>query len=71
MIKIEKIKDELTQNKGKKKHFLFKGNRGQIDEYDGIILNTYQGIFTVKSSSDNRLKSYSYSDILIENLVVK
>lgn len=65
---IEKIRYSLEDKKGIKMRFCFKGNRGQIDEYEGIITDIFQGIFLVKSIPENRVKSYSYSDVLIENL---
>ena len=37
---------------------------------DGVITDTFKGVFLVKSIPDERVKSFSYSDILIDNLVV-
>ena len=36
-----------------------------------VVLNTYNFIFTIKTVGDNeRIKSFTYSDILIENLEI-
>ncbi len=65
---IEKIRKNVEEKKGEVMHFCFRGSRGQVDDYQGIIMDTFKGIFIVQSIDDNRVKSYSYSDILIENL---
>lgn len=70
MIRIEKIKEEMESKKGEELHFHFKGSRGQVDDFDGVITDTFKGVFLVKSIPDERVKSFSYSDILIDNLVV-
>ncbi len=68
---IEKIRENINQMKGETRHFRFRGTRGQIDEFDGIITDTFKGVFLVKSIREDRVKSYSYSDILIENLTIQ
>ena len=68
---ISKIKNDLENQKGKIFHFRFNGARNQIEEFDGSIENTYNFIFTVKTIGDKeRIKSFTYSDILIENLEI-
>ena len=68
---IEKIRENINQMKGETRHCRFRGTRGQIDEFDGIITDTFKGVFLVKSIREDRVKSYSYSDILIENLTIQ
>lgn len=65
---IEKIRKNVKKRKGEVMHFCFRGSRGQVDEFQGVITDTFKGIFLVQSITDDRVKSYSYSDILIENL---
>ena len=67
---ISKIKEQLKENVGKPLHFRFNGARNQIEEFDGYIENTYNFIFTIKPVNDNRIKSFTYSDVLIENLEI-
>lgn len=68
---ISKIKNDLENQKGKILHFRFNGARNQIEEFDGSIENTYNFIFTIKTIGDKeRIKSFTYSDILIENLEI-
>ena len=66
---IGKIKDNLKDKKGKNLHFKFNGGRNQIEEFNGSIENMYNFIFTIKTD-DNKIKSFTYSDILIENLEI-
>lgn len=71
MMSIQKIREDIEEMKGKKRHFRFRGTRGQIDEFDGVITDTFKGVFLVKSIIEDRVKSYSYSDVLIENLTIQ
>lgn len=66
---LDKVKEVVLENKGIRKSFKFKGARNQIDEFDGIITNVYPAIFTI-TLDDNKVKSFSYSDVLIENLQI-
>ncbi len=66
---ISKIKDNLESKKGKNLHFKFNGARNQIEEFNGSIKDMYNFIFTIKTD-DNKIKSFTYSDILIENLEI-
>ena len=64
---LDKIKEEVYRNKGVVKSFVFKGSRNQLDTFEGVITDLYPAIFTIKLL-DDQIKSFSYSDILIENL---
>lgn len=68
---INKIKLELEKNKGKELGFRFNGSRNQIEEFKGIIENTYNYVFTIKLSNQiSQRRSFSYSDILTESLEI-
>ncbi len=68
---ISKIKNDLEKEIGKPLHFRFNGARNQIEEFEGCIENTYNFIFTIKTIGDNeRIKSFTYSDILTLNLEI-
>ena len=68
---ISKIRDELTKEIGKSLHFRFNGARNQIEEFDGILENTYNFIFTIKTLDEKKqIKSFTYSDILIQSLEI-
>ena len=66
---IAKIKENLETQKGKKIHFKYNGARNQIEEFDGIIENTYNAIFTIRLENDKKeIKSFTYSDVLTQNI---
>ena len=68
---INKIKEDIKSKKGEKLHFRFNGARNQIDEFDGVIIETYNSIFTIRTfNARGELKSFTYSDILIDNLEI-
>lgn len=67
---IEKVRDKMNLYKGKTVNFRFNGSRNQIEEFSGIVLDTYPSIFTVQVGEMEIIKSFSYSDILIEKLEV-
>ena len=68
---INKVKEDIKNKKGKKYHFRFNGSRNQIEEFDGVISEVYNYIFIIKIiGAKNNLKSFTYSDVLIENLVI-
>ena len=62
------IKDKISSIKGKKIHFRYNGSRNQIEEFDGIIENTYNSIFTIRLDEKDSIKSFSYNDIINETL---
>ena len=68
---IEMIKNKVDLCRGKKLEFRFNGARNQIEEFDGIIIDTYPSIFIVKLIEKESIKSFSYSDILIHKLIIK
>lgn len=69
---IEKVKNRISLYKGQTFNFKFNGNRNKIEEFSGIIIDTYPSIFIVKvNNGNNILKSFSYSDVLINKLIIK
>lgn len=68
---ISKIKEDIISKKGKKFKFRQNGSRNQIEEFEGIIMETYNCVFTIKIiSNKEEIKSFTYSDILIDNLEI-
>ena len=68
---INKIKEDINHKKGEKLHFKFNGSRNQIEEFDGMIMETYNYIFTIKTiNQKEEIKSFTYSDVLIDNLEI-
>lgn len=68
---INKIREEVNSKKGKVLNFRHNGSRNQIEEFKGIIVETYNYIFTIKTIDEKEeLKSFTYSDVLIDNLEI-
>jgi len=66
---LDKIKAMVNQNKGVQHSFRFKGSRNQVDEFEGIITDTYPAIFIIRQNND-KVRSFSYSDLLVESLEI-
>ena len=60
---IDKIRANISSLKGKKIRFRYNGSRNQIEEFEGIIDNCYNYVFTIDLGYI--CKSFSYSDVLI------
>lgn len=61
---INKIKDNIGSNIGKKMKVIYNGSRNKTEEYEGIISEIYDSIFILKLDSGLN-KSFSYTDILV------
>ena len=66
---MNKVKNKVKENVGIKHKFIFNGSRNQIEEFEGVINRTYNKVFTILVN-DNTLKSFSYSDVLTNNLEI-
>ena len=66
---LDSVKQYVIKNVGVTHKFIYKGSRNQIEEFYGKIKDIYPMIFTIVSS-DNKIKAFSYSDILISNLKI-
>ncbi len=70
-LNIDKVRETIKLQTGKKLSFKYNGARNQIEEFEGKIIETYSKIFVIQpSSSLAPLKSFSYSDILTESLEI-
>lgn len=67
---IAKVRDNVIKIKGRNLKFKFNGSRNQTEEFSGQIVEIYKSIFIVRSDNDNRIKSFSYSDVLVDNLEI-
>ena len=68
---INKIRDDIISKKGKVLKFRHNGLRNQIGELEGVISGTDNDVFTVETTSPREeIKSFTYSDILIESLEI-
>ena len=62
---------DIANKKGKVLRFRHNGSRNQIEEFEGIIVEAYNYVFTIKTTNKKEeIKSFTYSDILIDNLEI-
>lgn len=66
---LDKIKRLVIDNKGIEHMFRFNGIRNQNEEFSGRIVGIYPAIFTIELSN-KAIKSFSYSDLLVNNLEI-
>lgn len=64
---IEKIKMNINSNIGNNVKLVINNLRNKSEEYNGIILETYNYVFVIKTDNEV-LKSFSYTDVLIQNI---
>jgi len=65
---ISDIKKKIESLKGKKIKVWVDVGRNKSETYEGFVLDTYKNIWTFKTETD--VKSFSYSDILINSVVL-
>ena len=68
---IDMVKSKINSSIGKSLSFKFNGSRNRVEEFDGVIVDTYPSIFIVRENTSKITKSFSYSDVLICQLIVK
>ena len=60
---IEKIKNHIDSNLGGNVKVIYNGSRNKREEYRGVITETYNFIFIIKTKKEEK-KSFSYRDVL-------
>jgi uncharacterized protein Veg len=65
---ISDIKKKIESLKGKKIKVWVDVGRNKSETYEGFVLDTYKNIWTFRTKTD--IKSFSYSDILINSVVL-
>jgi len=65
---ISDIKKKIESLKGKKIKVWVDVGRNKSETYEGFVLDTYKNIWTFRTETD--IKSFSYSDILINSVVL-
>lgn len=65
---IGEIKKKIESLKGKKIKVWVDVGRNKSETYEGFVIDTYKNIWTFKTKTD--IKSFSYSDILINSVVL-
>lgn len=65
---IKEIKKKVEKIKGKNIKISVDVGRNKRETYEGVILETYQNVWTFKTSVD--VKSFGYNDILTNSVVI-
>ena len=65
---ISDIKKKIESLKGKKIKVWVDVGRNKRETYEVFVLDTYKNIWTFRTETD--IKSFSYSDILINSVVL-
>ncbi len=65
---LSEIKKKVENLKGKRIKIWIDVGRNKSETYEGYVLNTYKNIWTFKTDTD--VKSFGYSDILINSVVI-
>ena len=66
---IDKIKNDIGSNLGGNVKVIYNGSRNKREEYSGVITETYNFIFIIKTNEAEK-KSFSYSDVLTNTVEV-
>lgn len=66
---LSKIKGEVYKQIGRKKKFQYNGSRNLVEEFLGVITETYDNVFLIKMETGS-VRCYSYNDLLIGTVVI-
>lgn len=66
---INKIKEDIKKLVGTRISILVNVGRNKEESFEGVLINTYPSLFTVKVGE--LTKSFSYSDVMIKDVVIK
>ena len=68
---IDIMREKIKEKQGDVLHFKFNGSRNQVEEFKGEIIKTYPAIFLIRlEDNTNKIKSFSYSDLVTESLEI-
>ena len=66
---LDKVKFYIKNMQYEEHVFVYKGVRNQVEKFRGKINKCYSGIFIIELL-DGRIKSFSYNDVIMGNLIV-
>ena len=66
---LDKAKNVINNLKGENVRVKVNLGRNKEEFFDGIIINLYPSIFTIKVGET--IKSFSYSDVMIKSVIIK
>lgn len=66
---LEYIKRKIKENLNVNHHFIYRGSRNLVDEFDGTIIKAFPSVFLIQKD-DGSICSFSYSDFIMNNLQI-
>ncbi len=66
---INKIKNDIDSKLGDNVKVVYNGSRNKKEEYTGVITETYNYIFVIKTKEKEK-KSFSYRDVLTNTIEI-
>ena len=66
---LDTVRKSINDKIGKRYHFIYKGSRNQVEEFDGIITKCFSSVFLIELD-DGSYKSFSYNDFIIKNIKI-
>ena len=67
---IEKIRSSISDNLGNDIKVIHNEGRNKIYEYNGKVIEVYNNIFIVLDSNNDSKRSFSYYDVLTDNVKI-
>ena len=68
---LDTMRNKIKEKEGNILHFKVNGSRNQIEEFNGEIIELYPSIFLVRlEGEENKIKSFSYSDLITESVEI-
>lgn len=68
-VTIEEVKAKLSKHIGDKVIINYNLGRNKYEEYEAIIKELYNYVFTVEL--ENEIKSFSYTDVITQTIKIK
>lgn len=65
----QRIREQIELLKGKKISILVDVGRNKMEEYEGVVTDTYNNIWMLNVGNEE--KSFTYTDILIGAVIIK
>ncbi len=66
---LDHIKKYIYDNLNVYHHFIYKGSRNLIEEFDGKIIKVFPAIFIIELDNGS-IKSFNYNDVIIKHLKI-
>lgn len=69
-MKVEEVKEKLHEHLGEKALIKYNLGRNKYEEYQVKIKKLYNHVFLVELKEGNKVKSFSYSDVIMKTIKI-